>query len=90
MKSNRSNVTQFKPGQSGNPKGRKKGSRNKITKQYLDDLVASYAEHGKAVIEKVRIEEPIVWLRLIAALVPRDFDVQHSGNVTIQIIDYQD
>jgi hypothetical protein len=33
-------VTQFKPGQSGNPKGRAKGSRNKLSENLLSDLAS--------------------------------------------------
>ncbi len=83
-----SSDTQFKKGNKG--PGRPKGSRNKITKKYLDDLVASYAEHGKEMIEKVRVDEPVVYLRLIAALVPKDLDIKHSGDVTVQIVNYGD
>ena len=31
-------LTQFKPGQSGNPKGRPQGSRNKLSEDFLADL----------------------------------------------------
>ncbi len=80
----------FKPGQSGNPKGREKGSKNKITQAYLDSFAADYLEHGPAVIEWVRENEPGVYLKLAAALVPKDLDVQHSGDVNIRIVKYAD
>ena len=85
-----SNVTQFKPGQSGNPAGRKKGSRNKITKQYLDALAADFKEYGEAVIKLLRESHPDVYVRLVAQLLPRNFDVKHSGDVTVQMVDYSD
>jgi len=85
-----SNVTQFKPGQSGNPAGRKKGSRNKITKQYLDALAADFREHGESVIERLRESHPDVYLRLVAQLLPKNFDVKHSGDMTVQVVNYSD
>ncbi len=85
-----SNVTQFQPGKSGNPAGRKKGSRNVITKAYLDAFAADFAEHGKEVLERVRKESPDVYLRLAAQLLPRNFDIKHSGDITVQVVNYED
>jgi len=77
---------QFK---AGNP-GRPKGSRNKITKEFLDALAADFEIHGAVVIEKVRRERPDVYLKLIAQLVPRDWDVRHSGNLNIELVSFKD
>ena len=80
----------FKPGQSGNPKGREKGSKNHITKAFLEALTEDFLAHGKDVIERVRDERPEVYLKLVALLVPKDLDVKHSGDVTVQLVNYQD
>ena len=80
----------FKPGQSGNPNGRKKGSRNKVTEEFLRVLAADFKKHGKSVIERVREESPDVYLRLVAQLVSKDIDVKYSGDVTVQIVRYAD
>lgn len=78
--------TQFKV---GNP-GRPEGSKNKITKAFLNALTADFKEHGKSVIERVRKESPEVYLRVVAQLIPKDIDVKHSGNVNIQIVNYSE
>ena len=39
-------ATQFKPGQSGNPKGRPKGARNRLGTQFLEALEADFKQHG--------------------------------------------
>ena len=76
--------TQFKAGQSGGP-GRPKGSKNKVTEEFLRVLAADFKKHGKSVIERVRKESPEVYIRLAAQLVPKDIDVRHSGDVTVQV-----
>ena len=81
--------TQFKVGQSGGP-GRPKGARNRFSEDYVEAFAADFEEHGVAVIKRIRVEQPAVYLKLAAMLVPKDFNLKHSGDVTIQIIDYQD
>ena len=81
--------TQFKVGQSGGP-GRPKGARNKFSEDYVEAFAADFEEHGAEVIERIRIEQPAVYLKLAAMLVPKDFNLKHSGDVMIQIVDYAD
>src|SRR5260221_1731168 len=64
----------FRPGESGNPHGRKPGSHAKYGQAYRDAMHEDFMEHGVAVIRKVRREKPEVWLRLQADLLPKDFN----------------
>ena len=84
-----SSDTQFKKGHKRS-KGRPKGSRDKLTTAYLKLLAVAEAEHGKQAIDKVALTKPDVLLKLLGALVPKDLDVKHSGDVTVQVVDYQD
>ena len=43
----------FKPGQSGNPKGRPKGARNRIGTQFLEALEADFNKFGSQAIAQV-------------------------------------
>ena len=73
--------TRFKPGQSGNPAGRSKSSRNKLSEAFIAALNDDFAEHGPAVITKVRDEMPHVYLKVIASLIPKEvkLDKDHNG-----------
>jgi hypothetical protein len=48
------------------------GSRNRLAEDFLADLCADWAQHGVAVIAKVRREHPAVYLRTVASLIPRE------------------
>ena len=83
---NPNKATRFKKGEGG----RKKGSRNKLTQAYLKLLDAALGEHGKEALDKTIDTRPDVFLKLVGQLVPKDLDVRHSGDVTINIVDYSD
>lgn len=69
-------------GQSGNPAGRPKGSRNKLANEFVDTLYADFQEHGKKAIETVRIDKPEVYVQIIAKLLPRDVKLEASHTLT--------
>ncbi len=66
----------FKPGISGNPNGRPKGSRNRLTDQVLKSIAEDFAQHGSEVLERVRREEPATYLKMIVSLLPRELVMQ--------------
>ena len=81
-----SSDTQFKKGHSGRPKG----AKNKLAKAYLKDLHEVYLEGGKEALKHVKKERPEGFLSLVARLLPKDLDVKHSGDVTVQVVNYED
>ncbi|MEQ1863768.1 MAG: DUF5681 domain-containing protein [Micropepsaceae bacterium] len=68
----------FPPGQSGNPAGRRRGSRNRLNERFLDALCEDFDAHGVSVIETVRKTNPAVYLRVVARLVPAHVLVQEA------------
>jgi hypothetical protein len=71
----------FLQGVSGNPNGRPKGSRNRLTEQFLSDLCAQWEISGQAALKKMAEEEVVDFVRVVASLVP------HRVDASLAIVD---
>ena len=69
------NLKPFKPGQSGNPKGRPKGARNRLGTQFLEALEADFNKFGSQAIALVREKKPEVYMRVVADLLPKEANI---------------
>jgi Family of unknown function (DUF5681) len=69
------NLRPFKPGQSGNPKGRPKGARNRLGTQFLEALEADFNEFGAQAIALVREKKPEIYMRVVADLLPKEANI---------------
>ena len=75
----------FKPGQSGNPAGRKPGSRNKLTENILSDLAEFYEKEGKDLIRRVRDENPAALLQGLLKLIPKESHIEISAGTALTL-----
>jgi hypothetical protein len=69
-------VAPWKPGQWGNPAGRPKSARSRISEAFLEALANDFAEHGVETIARVRNEKPDQYLKVIAGLLPKDINIR--------------
>jgi hypothetical protein len=65
----------FKRGQSGNPKGRPKGARNRLGTQFLEALETDFNKFGPQAIALVREKKPETYMRVVADLLPKEANI---------------
>lgn len=77
------NLKTFKPGQSGNPKGRPKGSRNKLGEAFLKDFLAEWEKGGVEALERVRTYDPATFIKVAASILPKEININEE-NATLE------
>ena len=68
------NLIPYKPGQSGNPKGRPQGSRNKLSERIFRDLCDVWEAFGKPALMTAAWTHPVDFVRIVAQLIPKDVE----------------
>ena len=77
------NLKPFKPGQSGNPKGRPKGARNRLGTRFLEALEADFNQFGPEAIALVREKKPEVYIRVV---VPKEANINiEAGEAFVEL-----
>lgn len=73
----------FGPGNAGKPKG----SRHALGEAFIKALHDDFQEHGVATIEKVRAEKPDAYVKVIASLLPKEFKIETTSDLTDEQLD---
>jgi Family of unknown function (DUF5681) len=69
----------WQPGQSGNPAGRLRGSRNKLSEEVICALLRDFRQHGQKAVARVRQTQPAAYLKILALLCPREHMVEQRN-----------
>jgi len=69
----------WQPGVPGNPAGRTRGSRNRLSEEVICALLRDFRQHGQKAVARVRQTQPAAYLKILALLVPREHKVEHRN-----------
>src|SRR5437899_5950404 len=73
----------WKAGESGNPAGRPKGSRNKLSEGVLRDFCALWDASGFDKLVKVAKDDPSTFVRLAVSLIPKQLEVEAASAIYV-------
>lgn len=77
-KPNTAGLKPFPKGKSGNPGGRPKGSKHKLSERFIAAMCEDFEQHGVATIAKVRKARPHDYLKIVASLLPKQVDIRKN------------
>lgn len=58
--------------------GRPKGSRNKLSEDFVAKLYDDFTQHGQGAIEECRAKSPETYVKVIAGLLPKEMHISAS------------
>src|SRR5215472_14664616 len=58
--------------------GRRKGSRDRIATTLLEVIAKDFEEFGEEAVKIARVEKPVEYLRVVASLLPKEFEINDN------------
>src|SRR5215475_9822306 len=58
--------------------GRRRGARNRISTALLEAIAKDFEEFGEETIKITRVERPTEYLKIVASLLPKEFEIVDS------------
>jgi hypothetical protein len=77
-------LTQFKPGVSGNPAGRPRGARSRLSENFLEGLHRAFEQHGQQAIQRVVERDPATFLKIVSNIIPKEL-ISMALNVSANV-----
>src|SRR5215475_11993641 len=71
----------FRRGVSGNPHGNRHRTRHLLNQEFMQALLLNFRHEGKRAIEKVARNQPAAYVKILALLVPREMQVEHTNRI---------
>lgn len=71
----------WKKGESGNPNGRKSLARQELGDAFLRVLRADWEANGASTVITMREKDPVAYVRVVAALMPQQVEVEVSDGL---------
>ena len=65
----------------GNPHGNRHRTRHLLNQEFMQALLLHFRQHGKKAIEKVARNQPAAYLKILALLVPREMQTEHTNRI---------
>jgi hypothetical protein len=70
-------MTLFEKGRSKTG-GRAKGAKNRLSHAFLTALAEDFEQHGIETLKIARLERPIEYIKVVAGLMPKEFEIMDS------------
>ena len=68
------------PGESGNPAGRPRGSKNKLAQSFFTDVLQVWEERGLEAVREMAAMDPASFNRMVASTMPKEIDVDQISS----------